>query len=205
MIEITAVDTVVSALSRTGTVKAPIHAGTYIFGEGINILVGSIESGNVGISYVLSGGCKLSGCTVTLDGKKLSAGEISAVGCFVGHPPRFAGNTCIKRLIERGIRKSRNVLSFDDIAAKFLLTPERVQRRFAYQGNERYRASIAIGYAAGKRIYCTEYISSEMWLKYYHIVLKPYLEILRDEGMTVIVPAESADDLGGFADNIYCL
>ena len=80
-----------------------------------------------------------------------------------------------------------------------MLTPVRLTRRMSYQGNEGYRAAIAVGYAAGKRIYCTQYITADRWMNYLDIVLKPYLEKLREEGMTVIIPADSAEYFHGIA------
>lgn len=206
MIELNTVDTRVFMKLHSGRFSETVRAGKYSFDTGINVLAGSRETGSFGINCLMSGRCRFYGSKVLLDGKEITKRELYNISCLIGVPPEHCSRTTVRRLIERGINKNGDSgLTYQQISEKFLLTPERTDRRVAYQGNERFRASIAIGYASGKHIYCTAFIDSEQWDKYYSIVLRPYLLTLRDEGMTVLLATDDAKCVKDIADKIYYL
>lgn len=203
MIEVNAHDTQIAVKLTGGTFTRRVKAGNYSFLPGINLLAGTEGSGNDGLSLLLSGRCGFNDCTVTADGREVRRRELAEISCLVGHAPPHSDRVPFRRLAERGLRKNRtSLLTFDDLAGKFLLTSARYGRRLSYMGNERWRASLAVGYAYGKSVFCTPFLSAEGWEKLYRYALKPYLELLRADGMTVILAAENESCGGDIADNI---
>ena len=88
------------------------------------------------------------------------------------------------------------------IVDKFALTPERLSRKFAYTGNEHWRASIAIAYAARKRIYCSPYIDEQIWDDYLRLQLEIWIRMLRDEDCVVFLPVSGISKLCNLVDEV---
>ncbi len=189
---------------RGGTFRERIAAGQYSIDSGITAFIGRKGSGAAGLSYLVSGCCPLSGCSVSIDGRPLTQRELSRISCLMAPMPGFKGMLTAKQLLRLGIRHNKSA-GYDAaaVAEKFSLTPERMERKLQYNGNERYRAAAAVGYAYGKRIYSMGYMEDYMFQKNYKACLIPYLELLRDEGMTVVLAADSAEFAEKLADHIY--
>lgn len=204
MIEVNACDTQVKIKLRGGTLVRPVKPGSYSFPPGINVLAGEAEHGGAGLSLLLSGRCGFGGCTVKIDGREVTRRELEKSSCIVGHAPVHSENVPFKRLAERGLRRNKvSGLTFDSLSERFMLTPERYGRPLAYMGNERLRASLALGYAYGKSIFCTTLLSAQSWEKLYRYALEPYLEQLREDGKTVILAVDDTEYAGEIVDNIY--
>lgn len=172
-------------------------------------LVGSEGSGNRALSYLLTGWSKSNNISITIDGQSVSPKELRNISCYIGHQHYydlfpFHKHLSVKKAIENGIKKSRNSSqTFQTIKEKFDLTDERENRRFKYIGNEHWRASLAVGYAYGKSIYCAGFLDSAMWEKYYSVMLAKWLNILKDDGAIVLIPTDDEKCLGNFVDEVY--
>jgi ABC-type thiamine transport system ATPase subunit len=203
MIEITTVDTEISVKLRGEAIRERLTAGTYSFEKGITALIGGRDSGAAGLSYLASGRCSFNGCTVRIDGRQVTQRELSEDSLLFASMPGFQSMLTVRQLIKRALRHNAGSgYDVSAIAEKFRLTPERLDRRLQYNGNERYRASAAVGYAYGKHIYSMGYMESCLFRKNYKACLIPFLELLRDEGMTVILATDDEDDARVLADHI---
>ena len=204
MIDINAVDTVISVKLRSGVYRKRLTAGEYTFDKGITALVGGVNSAAAGLAYLASGRCSFGGCTVSIDGIQVTRRELSEESCLLGSMPGFQSILTVRQLIKRALSHNVNEgYDVDTVAGKFCLTPERMERKLQYNGNERYRASAAVGYAYGKHIYCVGYMEHFMFEKNYKACLIPFLKLLRDEGMTVLFATDDAGNAEAIADRIY--
>ena len=184
--------------------------GEYIFNSSkIYGLIGAKGSGNTALPYLLTGWSKADSISITIDGRSVSPKEMRNISCYIGHQHYydifpFHKNLTVKKAIENGIKKSHNSSqTFQTIKERFSLTDERENRRFKYIGNEHWRASLAIGYAHGKTVYCAGFLDSAMWEKYYSIMLERWLNVLKDDGAIVLIPTDDEKCFGDFFDETY--
>lgn len=112
------------------------------------------------------------------------------------------GKKQVKKSIENALFNNLNKDNFQTIADKFLLTPERYDRKYIHLSGERWRAASAFGYAQGKRIFFAPYKPSVF---YYQMCQSGLLKALREltkYGALVILPAGSDDFIKHIADEV---
>ncbi len=174
----------------------------------IYVLVGG---GSAELSYLLTGWGKSSHAEIEVDGTAVSDKKLRTLSCYIGrehYSDAFPINKRlnVRRAIEKGLKKTRSALSYEDIRDKFNLTCERENRRLKYLGNENWRASLAIGFAYGKELYCANFIDSADWEKnHFPIILAPWLRLLKDEGRIIILPTNDEAKFFYIADEIIRL
>lgn len=130
--------------------RLSLKQGNYDFiSSKIYAFVGDPGGSGYALSCLLAGLANSGKNQVRVDGNLLNLSELKKISCFIGSGRRqfFGKNLTVKQQIIGALKESGNSLSFDNIADKFGLTPERIDRKFAYTGNEHWRASIAIAYA----------------------------------------------------------
>ncbi len=109
-------------------------------------------------------------------------------------------NAVVKKSIENAVKKSRINENFSSIADKFLLTEPRFDRKLFQLSGERWRASAALGYAEGKKIFYAPYETSKF---YYDMCQSGLLKVLReltDSGAVVFLPVGSDEFMKHIAD-----
>ncbi|HEX2619028.1 MAG TPA: hypothetical protein VHL11_02745 [Phototrophicaceae bacterium] len=112
------------------------------------------------------------------------------------------GNQPVEYQIKTGLKSNArsHLTTEDEIMKRFHLTPERYKRPLHQLSHEAWRASCAIGYASGKKIFCFPYLSGDFINTYYDLWLKDLIDLLRDTGALVLVPADLADTLRNLCD-----
>ncbi len=105
-----------------------------------------------------------------------------------------AGRRSVKAYVQQGLKKARKpyLQSEQEIIERFYLTPERYGRSVRQLSHEGWRASCAIGIAQEKKIFCfpyIEYVRPYLVEEYYDSWLKPVVDLLRDSGALVLIPA----------------
>jgi hypothetical protein len=100
----------------------------------------------------------------------------------------------VKVHIQRGLKQNQNpyLQTEQEIIARFRLTPQRYERPVRQLSHEGWRASCAIGLAHGKKIFCfpyIEYLRPYLIEDYFDLWLKDMVDLLRESGALVIVPA----------------
>lgn len=170
----------------------------------IYALAGDQNNGASALSCLLSGFADIGKNRVSVDGKLLNRAELMKISCFIGlGRQRFFGKyLTVRQQITEALNKSGNSHSFDEIVSKFGLTPERLDRRLAYTGNEHWRASIAIAYAGGKRIYCAPFIDELMWDHYLQLHLEQWIRMLRGEDRVVFLPVSGISKFQDLVDEV---
>lgn len=101
----------------------------YSFSQGVNKLIGEIDSGNWAISYLLSmykyrpkDFVLLDQPEVTVNNKHIFIAELSEFSCYMDRLyPLFSTADSVKTQIRRGLNQSKLSCSFDDIKNLFFL------------------------------------------------------------------------------------
>lgn len=197
-------------------------------------VVGNLGAGGWALSYILAGKEFMGDSyqnSIRVNGQKVSADFLRSISCYVGegvleHPykPRQSypnkltrkvlGIKTVGEQIKLGIKQSKNDYSFNEIAKMFELSGidqnnerhGRIHRPLEFQSGEVWRASMAIGFAYGKRLFTVPWMQTKEWSNY--IIgenNKKYLELLKLHNAIVIVPVSNECDLGNLADEIIHL
>ncbi|WP_322184097.1 hypothetical protein [Neglectibacter caecimuris] len=184
------------------------RANTYHFFPGINALYGECDSGNWGISYLLSMYqherysrkhiinspliAKVNGETVPLE-------QIWDISCYMvsGMDPLFASRKTVRQLVQKAINKNHLSESVEDIQRIFHIENVRFDRRIQYTGHEVFRMMAAIGYCNGKEIFCFPWMS-ESRFDAFTGHLADTLRILDSLNKIVILPVSEATDIDAF-------
>ena len=103
-------------------------------------------------------------------------------------------NMTVQEQIQHGLKNNSQpyLKSENDYIEHFRLTPERYTRPFRMLSHERWSASCAVGVANGKKIFCFPYINyvrPEFIEEYYELWFKAQVDLLRDSGALVLIPA----------------
>lgn len=101
-----------------------------------------------------------------------------------------------------------NGSSEEEIIEAFKLTPERYNRKLSQLSNEAWRASCAIGYAYGKRVFCfpdMDYLSPNFVKEYRKLWLEDMLRFLTTSNALIIMPSSFSDPLDGLFDEVVIL
>jgi ABC-type glutathione transport system ATPase component len=196
-------------------------------------LVGSLGTGGWLLSHLLSGrdpqffnNLELVDSHITIDGLPANNKLLKSISCYIGegvaeipykkynsYPSKLTLKlrkikTVAEQILE-GITRSTNMLSLQEIANLFELTDinesGRIYRPLEFNSGERWRASLAIGFAFQKKLFCApwiephgiDYILSEQNIK--------YLKILQEAGAAIILPVSSERYVAGIADEIVHL
>ena len=115
------------------------------------------------------------------------------------------GKKQVKKSIESALLKSSAKCDFSSIADKFLLTPERYDRKFINLSGKRWRAAAAFGYAHNKRIYFASYKTSSFYYRMCQSCLLKALRELTKSGALVILPVGSDEFIKHIADEVIYL
>ncbi|MBP1997019.1 hypothetical protein [Paenibacillus eucommiae] len=197
-------------------------------------VVGNLGAGGWGLSYILAGKELMDDAnqnSIQVNGYKASADMLHSISCYIGegvsehpHKPmrsypnkltrKVLGIKTVAEQIEEGIAKSKNDYSLLEIAKMFELSgmyennekQGRIHRPLEFQSGEVWRASMAIGFAYGKRLFTVPWMQTKDWTEYiigeYN---KKYIEILRNHNAIVILPVLNESNLGNIADEIILL
>lgn len=161
--------------------------------------------GGQGITNLLTGNDYIDKEKIHIDGKLYKKGEKISEGWEMGKGFKnlFLYNKTVKQQIEHALKKSKKNMTVDDIVKKFELTPERLGCKIFNLSGERWRASAAIGYAYGKKIFCFPWLDNvtlENVITTGYALL--YADILRKEDNIIIVPTAEREILEYITDEI---
>ncbi len=182
----------------------------YDFSVGVNTLSGEIDSGNWGVSYLLSMygsehkyeankkylSATLSSSTVMVNNEIMSMEQLWKYTCYMDEIyPLFSTKKTVRRLIERGIKKNDLSQSAEDIRELFHIDEQRFERPIKAVGNERFKAMAAVGYVYGKQVFCFPWLSKRRF-DAFHYQIVDALCVLTTLEKIVILP------YGGLPDEV---
>lgn len=110
----------------------------------------------------------------------------------------------VRDQVRYGLQKYNNNVfaSEKEVMDFFHLTPERYQRPLRVLSTEKWRASCAIGFVNGKRIFCFPYMDARFITDYYGLWLKEMIDFLKNSGALVLIPTTITDTTKNLCDEI---
>lgn len=175
------------------------------FRPGITVLQGDIDDAGWCINYIISAPLtkknefmfnktaeeSLGGtpCAFLVDQKSYTLPELKKI-TFYMDTSSFHGKdarSSIYNLVQMYCRQNLVAESAEEICGLFHLDKQRVTKPICQVGNEVFRSLAAIGYAAGKEIFCFPWISKNM-MHYYGKNLLYACNKLGDLGKIVLLP-----------------
>lgn len=165
-------------------------------------LISEYRQGGTYLSYLLGGQIGFDKIKIYCNDCELHQNILRQVSINLEPCENSSGNLIVKKAIEKAIVNNSGRESFQDIAERFLLTPERTGRKLRCLSGERWRAAAALGYAQNKKIYYAPYQSS---MFYYQMCQSSLLKALREltgSGAVVLLPTGSDTLMKHIADEL---
>ncbi|MDE7294152.1 MAG: hypothetical protein K2N72_06985 [Oscillospiraceae bacterium] len=168
-------------------------------------LVSEYGQGGMYLSHLLGGRLEFQKVKIYCNDVPVTQNDLNDVGWNLESSNEPYGKKEIRKTIEKALAHSGGGETFMSVAERFLLTPERYDRRFRNLSGERWRASAAYGYALGKRIFFAPYETSKF---YHHMCQSALLKALRElagNGGLVVLPVGSDKFIKHIADEVIYL
>lgn len=166
-----------------------------------------LRTGGWGLSWLFAGKKRQKKGLFLLSGKTLSKRDRRNMSQCVGlnaHEVNFFSSKSIRNQIEKGLKKTnyKNAKSVDDIAKIFELTPEKIDRSIDHVSAMRFKASLAIGYAYDKKIYCFPWMDPDWIMDFKDLWLIKMVSFLKSKGCLILIPTYFDDTMEHLFDDI---
>ena len=116
-----------------------------------------------------------------------------------GIKPKINKRT-IKEQIEHGVHCKLTDTDFSSIQKMFCISSERINRNIYFVSGERWKASAAIGYANGKKVFCYPWMNSKD-IEHLKEQLSHTVKVLLDADCIVIMPTTKEENIKKITDN----
>ena len=171
------------------------NSQNYIFNKGINKMYGEIDSGIWAMSYLLSMYNRNSkdfilfnNPEVCVNDKRMFIEDFLEYSCYMDTSyDLFSKSKSVRKLIEKGIRRSNLDYSPDDIRDLFCIKHVCFDNSLNASGNEIFKCMAAIAYSYGKQVFCFPWLS---YMRYegFHDNIKWLIKMLENLDRIVILP-----------------
>lgn len=179
-------------------------------------IIGEFGNGGAALSCGITGNTNYYEGKIWVNDKETSIDYLIQNSWYVGNDlhssnskrifsckPRITKNT-IGEQIEFGIRKVRSDLDFRTVQNIFNLSDERIDRNIEYVSGERWKASAAIGFANGKKIFCYPWFNSKDIDQLEGQLLNTVKSLL-DFGCIVIMPTTKKENIIKISNKAHIL
>jgi ABC-type Na+ transport system ATPase subunit NatA len=185
----------------------------YVFTKGVTYgLIGECGAGGWGLSYNLAGREHYISGEIKIDGMNATPHDLERIGWYVGEgiPSQglFRRKLSVRQQLKIALKHNHHRKNFkiEEIIRLFNLSEDRLDMKLEQYSWEGWRASIAIGYAHGKQVFCfpwlhTSCINDLILNCGIHICI----DILKAAGNIVILPTSQPESIDFFIDNIVPL
>ncbi len=163
-------------------------------------IISEYRQGCMYLSYLLGGKVDFGDLQIYYNDKKIEKEYLSLISWNLEPSHEKYRNKAVKKSIENALKKNNSEENFKDIAEKFILTPQRFDRKFFQLSTERWRACAALGYAKGKRIFYAPYQTSSFYYQMCQSGLLKALKELTNSGAIVLLPVGSDHFIKYIAD-----
>ncbi len=168
-------------------------------------LISEYGQGCMYLSYLLGGKVDFDGLRILVDEKEVGMRDLAKLSWNLEPSRERYRNAVVIKAIQKAIKRNDLKDSFSDIQNKFFLTPPRQDRKLFQLSGERWRASAALGYVEGKRIFYAPYETSDFYYQMCQSGLLKALKELTDSGAIVLLPCGSDYFLKHIADDCIYL
>ena len=153
-------------------------------------LISEYMQGCMYLSYLIGGKIELKdGLEIYIDDRKTDPAGLDDISWNIEPYYENYKNLVVKKSIEKALKQGFVSDTFEQIAKAFVLTEPRYDRKLSQLSGERWRASAAIGYASGKRIFYGPYKSSNHYSSMNQ--LPEIIRFLTDHDCMVLLPVGS--------------
>ena len=174
-------------------------------GGKIYALVSESGQGCMYLSYLLGGKMDFKNVRIYLNEKEIHQADLQKLSHNLEPLEEPYGKFTVRKAIEKALKDKPGTETFPELAEKFLLTPERFDRKFRHLSGERWRASAAYGYAMGKKIFYAPYQTSTFYYQMCQSSLLKPLRELTSSGAMIFLPVGSDAFLKHIADEVIYL
>ena len=168
-------------------------------------LVGEYGIGPMYLSYFLGGRIEFDNLRVFCNDVELSKEMLRQISWNLEPHREKYKNALVKKSIQKALDKTGRKEDFEVVADKFILTEPRYDRKLCQLSGERWRASAALGYANGKKIFFAPHKSSNFYYQMCQSCLLKALRELTADGAIVLLPVGSDDVMKHIADECIYL
>lgn len=186
-----------------------ICENTFIFEKGkIYGIVCEHGGGGEAISLLLSNEVSLKREKIYIDDIEIQGSDIKKIGWYVGKKLYSRGiikrEMSIRKSLKYAIKKSGRYKNIEDVIEEFHLTPNRLDYGLSKNCEwEKWRASMAIGYASNKIVYCFPWMDTLCFYDcMYNSSVFRFFKKLKKEGAIIILPTSREENVKGFVDDI---
>lgn len=186
-------------LFHHGVTQDCLHNYSFEFQVGnLYGVVGEFGNGGAALSCGLTGNTDFYEGRIYIDDKEETISNIIKNSWYVGYDLYGSHNPfrrkTIKEQIEAGVRATHCELSAKTIQDIFYVSEERVGRNIKKISGERWKASIAIGYAYGKKIFCYPWMNSRD-VEHLKEQMAKNIKILIDNKCVVVLPTTKEENV----------
>jgi len=186
-----------------------ISKGTYIFETGkIYGVVCEHGGGGESVSLLLSNNVSLINERVYIDDVEVQATEIEKYGWYVGKTLYSKGfvkkELSAKKALEHAIERHHRYERVEDIAEEFHLALDKLDYGLSKNCEwEKWRTSVAIGYASNKKIYCFPWMDTMTFYDcMYNSSVFRFFKKLMSEDAIIILPTSREENIRELANHI---
>ena len=186
-----------------------ICKNTFVFEKGkIYGIICEHGAGGESIARLLSNTTPLKGEKVFVDDVEIGASTIEKLGWYLGKVLYSRGlikrELSFRQALEMAIKEQHYYEKVDDIVKEFHLTPSRLDYSLSQNCEwERWRMSMAIGYANNKKIYCFPWMNTlEFYDCLYNSSVFRFFKKLTREGAIIILPTFRKENVNKLVDHI---
>ncbi len=166
-----------------------------------------LTSGGWGLSWIIAGQAEPYSGKIFLNDREFSKKERRKLSQCVGMDVNdyfIPRKKTIKNQIKKGLglTKYKNASSIEEVMERFSIDKERVGRKIENVGPMMFKASLGIGYAFNKRIYCFPWLWQKSILSFKDLWLKEQISFLKEKGSLIIIPTKYSLDMKDLFDEV---
>lgn len=192
---------------RSSTIDS-VYDNIYNFERGkIYGIVCEPGEGGAAVSCLMSNQIPWEDEKIYFDGIEVKATDIGEISWYVGKPVYSRGlikkEISVREALEYAVSQYHRYENLGDIVSEFGLETSRWNQKLTIYSYERWRASLAIGYASNRIVYCFPWLDT---CCFYNWIINSsvfrFFKKLRDEGNILILPTIRRANVEGFVDEV---
>lgn len=191
-----------------GTYEDTMDDHTLVFEKGkVYGIEAEYGEGGEMLSAIMSGKIPIKEEEVYYDDVRVDNPKMGDIGWYLGKKEYSKGvirrEISARKALERAIKEYHRYQSVEEIMEDFSLRPDRIDMELSRYSGEKWRASLAIGYACKKEVFCLSWMNTSCFNS---ILLSSgifrFFKRLRKEGCIFILPTSRRENVEGFVDEV---